>query len=80
MTDKPNLDMYATRTYVDTAIESMGNQNLDDYALKSEIPTTLPTNGGNANTVGGYTIWVGTQSEYDAIGSKSSTTIYFIKG
>ena len=49
-------------------------------ATTSDIPTTLPANGGNANTVGGYTIWVGTQSEYDAISSKSSTTIYFIKG
>ena len=49
-------------------------------ATISDIPTTLPANGGNANTVGGYTIWTGTQSEYDAISSKSSTTIYFIKG
>ena len=37
-------------------------------------------NGGNADTVSGYTIWTGTQSEYDAISSKNSTTIYFIKG
>jgi hypothetical protein len=50
------------------------------YATTSQIPTSLPANGGNANTVGGYTIWVGTQSEYDAISSKSSTTIYMIKG
>ena len=56
------------------------HQDISNLALKSEIPTTLPANGGNANTVSGYTIWVGTQSEYDAIGSKSSTTIYFIKG
>lgn len=36
-------------------------------------------NGGNADTVGGYTIWVGTQAQYDSITSKSSTTIYLIK-
>lgn len=50
------------------------------YATTSQIPTSLPANGGNANTVGGYTIWVGTQAQYDAISSKSNTTIYMIKG
>ena len=50
-----------------------------NYATTSQIPTSLPANGGNANTVGGYTIWVGTQSQYDAIATKSSTTIYLIK-
>ena len=50
------------------------------YALKTDIPSTLPANGGNANTVGGYDIWVGTQSQYNAITTKSNTTIYMIKG
>jgi hypothetical protein len=35
--------------------------------------------GGTANSVNGYTIWVGTQAQYNAISSKSSTTLYFIK-
>lgn len=48
-------------------------------ADKSSIPTSLPANGGNSNTVGGFSIWVGTQSEYDAISTKSSTTLYFIR-
>ena len=43
------------------------------------IPSSLPANGGNANTVGGYTIWTGTQAQYNAISNKSSTTIYLIK-
>ena len=43
------------------------------------IPSSLPANGGNAATVGGYTIWTGTQTQYNAISNKSSTTIYFIK-
>ena len=43
------------------------------------IPTSLPANGGNADTVGGYTIWTGTQTEYDALGTYSNTTIYMIK-
>ena len=53
------------------------------YALKTDIPTiptSLPANGGNANTVGGYSIWIGTQSQYDAISTKSNTTIYMIEG
>ena len=36
-------------------------------------------NGGNSSTVGGYGIWTGTQAEYEAISTKSSTTLYFIK-
>ena len=50
-----------------------------NYATTSQIPTSLPANGGNANTVGGFSVWVGTQTEYDAIATKSSTTIYLIK-
>lgn len=48
-------------------------------ADKSSIPTSLPANGGNSDTVGGFSIWVGTQSEYDSISTKSSTTLYFIR-
>jgi hypothetical protein len=33
----------------------------------------------NAEKFGGYSLWVGTQAQYDAISSKSSTTIYIIK-
>ena len=45
----------------------------------TSTPSSLPANGGNADTVGGYTIWTGTQAQYNAISNKSSTTIYFIK-
>ena len=54
--------------------------NSKGYATTSQIPTTLPANGGNANTINGYSIWVGTQGEYDALEVKSDTVIYFIKG
>lgn len=43
-------------------------------------PTSLPANGGEAESVGGFKFWVGTQSEYDAISSKDVNTVYLIKG
>jgi hypothetical protein len=32
------------------------------------------------NTVNGYSFWGGSQTEYDAISTKSPTTLYFITG
>ena len=59
-----------------TYTHSNGTITLPNYPT---VPANLPANGGNADTVGGYAIWVGTQAQYDAITSKSSTTIYLIK-
>ena len=50
-----------------------------NYGSLNGAPTSLPANGGNSSTVGGYSIWAGTQAEYEAISAKSNTTIYFIK-
>ena len=50
-----------------------------EYGSLNGAPTSLPANGGNSLTVGGYGIWTGTQAEYEAITTKSNTTIYFIK-
>ena len=50
-----------------------------NYGSLNGVPTSLPANGGNSSTVGGYSIWTGTQTEYEAISTKSNTTIYFIK-
>ena len=58
-------------------VATSGSYN--DLSNKPTIPTSLPANGGNADTIGGYTIWTGTQAQYNAISNKSSTTIYFIK-
>lgn len=69
LTDKPTIPTRNSELINDT-----------NYVTSSSIPTSLPANGGNANTISGYTIWIGTQTEYDAISSKNSTTIYFIKG
>lgn len=65
-----------TKKYVDDN-EFSGSYN--DLVDKPTIPTSLPANGGNADTVGGYSIWTGTQTEYDALGTYSDTTIYMIK-
>lgn len=40
-------------TAVDLGTYLTSHQSLADYAKKSEIPTTLPANGGNADTVDG---------------------------
>ena len=50
--------------------------SIDGLATETYVNQAI----ANANTVGGYTIWVGTQSQYDAIETKSNTTIYMIKG
>ena len=79
----PTEDMdLVTKTYVDTAISnisSSGDVDLSPYALKSEIPTSLPANGGNADTVDGCNIWTGTQAEFNAIATKNANTIYIVK-
>ena len=40
------------KAYADTGL----NEIREEKADKSEIPTTLPANGGNADTVGGHTV------------------------
>ena len=49
--------------------------------LKSEIESKLvgTITSHSHNTVNGFSFWFGTQSEYDAIATKSNTTIYMIK-
>ena len=46
--------------------------------VKPLIPTELPANGGNSDTVGGFSIVKLTQSEYDALEVKDSSTIYLV--
>ena len=40
----------------------------------------LPADKNNADTISGYTIWVGSQTDYDALSAKDANTIYMIKG
>lgn len=53
---------------------------LNTKANSSDIPTSLPANGGNADTIDNFHIWKGTQAQYNAISSKDSNTIYIIVG
>ena len=70
---------YVTETELNEKGYLTEHQSLDGYATTSQIPTTLPANGGNADTVNNIRIVVLNQSEYDAIASKDSNTIYIIK-
>lgn len=42
------------------------------------FPTSLPANGGNADTTDNKHIWTGSQASYDAISNKDLNTLYFI--
>lgn len=48
--------------------------DLSSYAKKSEIPTSLPANGGNSDTIDGYHIVVAASAPTDA----TSSTITFV--
>lgn len=72
--DTTFADGTVLRTLINSKSDFSGN-----YSDLSDAPTSLPANGGNANSVNNYSLWVGTQSEYDAISTKSNTTLYFIK-
>ena len=77
----PTVDV--NKSYVDTQLakKSDATHNHDKvYALKTEIPKSLPANGGNANTVNNIHIVVLTQTEYDDLEAKDETTLYIIKG
>ena len=49
------------------------------YAKTTDIPSSLPANGGNADTIDHLHIWKGTQAQFDAIRTKDANTIYLIK-
>ena len=88
LTDKPTIPTAYTHpdthpasmiTGLSTVATSGSYNDLSNKPTIPTVPSSLPANGGNADTVGGYTIWTGTQTEYDALGTYSDTTIYMIK-
>lgn len=63
------------------AAHAPSNAQKNSDITKAEIEAKL-TGAITSHThaaVNGYTIWTGTKSQYDAITSKSSSTLYFIK-
>lgn len=59
-----------------TYVHSNGTITLPNYPT---VPANLPANGGNADTVGGFRIWAGTQAQLNAITSRDPNTIYIVK-
>lgn len=53
------------------------NSDITKSEIESKLTGDITTHTHSA--VNGITIWTGTKAEYDAISSKSSATLYFIK-
>lgn len=51
-------DKYQEYMKIDGTVRMIGDTSIDltDYAKTADIPTTLPANGGNANTVNNHTV------------------------
>lgn len=58
---------------------SNAQKNSDITKAEIEAKLTGTITSHDHTTVNGLTLWTGTQAEYNAIGSKSTTTLYFIK-
>lgn len=63
-----------------TVATSGSYNDLSNKPTIPTIPSSLPANGGNADTVNNFRLWKGTQAQYDAITAKDSNTIYMITG
>lgn len=73
---KPDInDFYNVKDFNDNADKI--DQAIAGKADLEDIPTSLPANGGNADTVGNLHIVTLTQSEYDALAVKDNNTLYF---
>ena len=66
-------DKYQEYMKIDGTVKMVGDTSVDltDYAKKTDIPTTLPANGGNSDTVNSHTV------ETDVpVDAKFTDTIY----
>lgn len=48
------------------------------YAETAGVANNIDSTNTNTGYTGAYSMWIGTQAQYDAIGTKSSTTIYYV--
>lgn len=69
--DQLQTSLTKTKNYIDN------NFSHSDHF--HNFPTSLPADGGNADTIDYYHIWSGTQEELDALPSRDSNTIYLVK-
>ena len=83
MSDDANSDVWRWRF---TAWDSASNANAATFNAMTLMATSttkakLAVNGSvTADSFNGLNFWKGTQAQYDAISSKSATTVYFITG
>lgn len=67
-----NLKVY-TKSEIDTLLNKKANTSHNHTTSQiSDFPTSLPANGGNANTVGGFTVGVNVPAN-----AKFTDTVYF---
>ena len=89
LTEHQDLSDYALKSQIPTNyLTSIPSEyiteselNAKGYATTSQIPTvpsSLPANGGNADTVDNFHIVKLTQSQYNALSTKNSNTLYLI--
>ena len=89
MSDDANTDMWRWRFTAWDGGSNASAATFNAMTLKATSTTKsqLVVNGnitadsftGNASSVNGLTFWTGTQDQYDALPSKSATTVYLIK-
>ena len=75
MPNYPTVGEGGQLVYDDTELRNLINTKAD----KSQIPTTLPANGGNADTIDNIHIWTGTEAEFTALTTVNANTVYIIK-
>lgn len=74
-------DLYYTEAEIDEKIENI-NENINEVQAEIDLLNENKANKSDletldAITLNGYSIWVGTTAELEAIGEKDSNTIYF---
>lgn len=74
-------DLYYTEEEIDEKIEII-NENINEVQAEIDLLNENKANKSDlesldAITLNGYSIWVGTTAELEAIGEKDSNTIYF---
>lgn len=82
----PNSDGYNLRQNISDALNAIDNKTFSTTIVSTVADGTAPlqvasstkVDNLNADMVGGYRIWEGSQAQYDAIGTKDPDTIYLI--